>query len=122
MNMHSMICVKCGSCDDVKSVSDTPVMVEVKCGCCGREYKIAKVSVGKKGFLLYVDALRAKIFENGYVFVEARGELIPKMLLVVGEAVVQDRIAEFVCMDELSYVFDEKNKIVVTERVLLKRK
>ena len=117
-----MECVKCGSYEDVKVVSDTPVMVEVRCGCCGREYKIGKVSVGKKGFSSYVDVLRAKVLENGYAFVEARGELIPKMLLIVGEVVVNDRIAEFVCVNEPSYVFDERDKMVVTERVLLKRK
>jgi len=117
-----MKCVECGSYEGVKVVSDTPILVEVECGCCGRCYKIAKVSVGRKGFLPYVNAVRAKVLENGYVFVEARGELIPKMLLVVGEVVVEDKIAEFVCVDTPSYAFDERNKMVVTERVLLGRR
>jgi len=117
-----MKCVRCGSVEDVSVVSDTPVEIALECGCCGRSYKIAKVSVGRKGFLPYVNAVREKVLENSYVFVEARGELIPKMLLVVGEVVIEDRIAEFVCVDEPSYVFDNKNKMVVTERVLLKRK
>ena len=117
-----VLCIKCGSYEDVKVVSDTPVMVEVRCGCCGRKYKIDKVSIGKKGFLPYVNTVRAKVLENRYVFVEARGELIPKMLLVVGEVVVRDGIAELVCVDEPFYAFDEKGKMVVTVRVLLQRK
>jgi len=117
-----MKCVKCGSYEGVKVVSSTPIEIEVECGCCGRRYKIAKVSVGKKGFFPYVDVVRAKVLENDYVFVEARGELIPKMLLIAGEVVVQDKIAEFVYVDEPLYVYDEKDKMVVTVRVLLRRK
>ena len=115
-------CVKCGSADDVKVIEDSPIRIEVECGICGRAYSLAKMSVGKKHDLFYyLDLLRVKIRENEYLIVEARGDLIPKMLIIMCNVVDKEKLVQIESVDVLCKR-DAKNKEVATERVLLKRK
>ena len=116
-----MKCVKCGSDDDVKVVEDSPILIELQCGICGRASSLSKLSVGKKHDLFfYLDLLRDKIRENEYLVVEARGDLIPKMLIIVCNVVDKDKLVQIESVDVLCKR-DAKNKEVATERVLLKR-
>lgn len=116
-----MKCTKCGSDDDLKIVKDTPIKIAAQCGICGRSSRLAKLSVGKKHDLFfYLDLLRDKIRENEYLIVEARGDLIPKMLIIVCNVVEKDELVEIVSVDVLCKR-DKKNKEVATERVLLKK-
>lgn len=115
-------CVKCGSADDVKVIEDNPIRIEVQCGICGRAYTLVKMSVGKKHDLFYyLDLLRVKIRENEYLIVEARGDLIPKMLIIMCNVVDKDKLVQIESVDVLCKR-DANNKEVATERVLLKRK
>ena len=116
-----MKCVKCGSADDVKTVNDSPIRIELQCGICGRYFNLVKMAVGKKHDLFfYLDLLRDKIRENEYLIVEARGDLIPKMLIIVCNVVDKDGLVGIESVDVLCKR-DAKNKEVATERILLKR-
>ena len=115
-----MKCVKCGSDDDVNVVNDSPILIELQCGICGRSFNLIKLSVGKKHDLFfYLDLLRDKIRENEYLIVEARGDLIPKMLIIVCNVVDKDGLVEMESVDVLCKR-DARNKEVATERILLK--
>ena len=114
-------CPKCGSEDDVKVVKDSAIEIVIECGICGRTTKIHKVSIGKRHDLFfYVDKLRGKILEHGDMAIEARGDLIPKMLIVVGNITLKDRLAEMESVDVV-YALDEGNKVVATETILVRR-
>lgn len=116
-----MKCVKCGSCDDLKTVNDSPIRIAIQCGICGRAYSLTKMSVGKKHELFfYLDLLRVKIRENEYLIAEARGDLIPKMLVIVCNVVDKDKLVQIESVDVLCRK-DAKNKEVATERVLLRK-
>jgi len=116
-----MKCPKCGSLDDVKVVKDSPIELVIECGICGRTTKIHKLSIGKRHDLFfYVDKLRSKLLEHGDMAVEARGDLIPKMLIVVGNIVLKDKLARTESTDVV-FTVDKCNKVVATETILVRR-
>ena len=114
-------CTECGSEDDVKVVKDSAIEIVIECGICGRTTKIHKVSIGKRHDLFfYVDKLRGKILEHGDMAIEARGDLIPKMLIVVGNIILKDKLAQMGSVD-VAYALDEGNKVVATETIVVRR-
>ena len=116
-----MKCPKCGSEDDTKVVKDSAIELVIECGICGRTTKIHKVSIGKRHDLFfYVDKLRAKILEQGDMAIEARGDLIPKMLIVVGNIILKDKLAQMGSVD-VAYALDGGNKVVATETIVVRR-
>ena len=116
-----MKCPKCGSEDDTKVVKDSAIELVIECGICGRTTKIHKVSIGKRHDLFfYVDKLRGKILEHGDMAIEARGDLIPKMLIVVGNIILKDKLAQMGSVD-VAYALDEGNKVVATETIVVRR-
>ncbi len=116
-----MKCPKCGSEDDTKVVKDSAIEIVIECGICGRTTKIHKLSVGKSHDLFfYVDKLRSKLLEHGDIAIEARGDLIPKMLIIAGNIIMKDKLAQAESVD-VAYAVDRNNKVVATETILLRR-
>ena len=116
-----MKCPKCGSEDDTKVVKDSAIELVIECGICGRTTKIHKVSIGKRHDLFfYVDKLRGKILEHGDMAIEARGDLIPKMLIVVGNIILKQKLAQMESVDVV-YALDGGNKVVATETIVVRR-
>lgn len=114
-------CPKCGSEDDVKVVKDSAIEIVIECGICGRRTEISKVAVGKNHDLFfYLDKLREKLLEHGDIAIEARGDLIPKMLIVVGNIILKQKLAQMESVDVV-YALDRVNKVVATETIVLKR-
>lgn len=121
MGEKKMKCPKCGSEDDAKVVKDSPIEIVMECGICGRTTKIHKVSIGRRHDLFfYIDKLRAKLLEHGDIVIEARGDLIPKMLIIVGNVILKDKLAQMESVD-IVYALDGGNKVVVTETIVLRR-
>jgi len=121
VRIEKMKCVECGAFGSVSIISDSATEVEVECGCCGRSSKIGKISIGRKEFGFYINVVRDKVLSNTHVYVEARGNLIPIMLQIVGKVVEEDRIAQIEDVS-VSYHSDDDKRLVPTERVLLKRR
>lgn len=116
-----MKCSKCGSADDVKIVKDSAIEIVIECGICGRTSQIHKVSIGKNHDLLfYFDKLREKLLEHDDMAIEARGDLIPKMLIIVGNIILKDKLAQMESVDVV-YVLDGNNKVVATETIVVRR-
>lgn len=116
-----MKCPKCGSADDVKVVKDSAIEIVIECGICGRTTKIHKVSIGKRHDLFfYIDKLRSKLLEHGDMAIEARGDLIPKMLIIIGNVILKDKLAGMKSVDVV-YVLDGDNKVVATETIVVRR-
>ena len=116
-----MKCPKCGSADDVKVVKDSAIAIEAECGVCGRSFSLVKVSIGKNHDLLfYFDKLREKLLEHEDIAIEARGDLIPKMLVITGNIVLKDKLARIESTDVV-FTVDKRNKVVATETILLRR-
>lgn len=119
--MIEIKCTKCGSADDVKVVEDSAIEISVECGICGRCVDIPKVAVGKNHDLFfYMDKLREKLLEGGDIVIEARGDLIPKMLITTGNIVLKDKLARMESVDVV-FTLDRNSKVVATETILLRR-
>ena len=115
-----MICPKCGSADDVKVVKDSAIEIVIECGICGRTTKIHKVSIGKNHDLLfYFGKLREKLLEHDDMAIEARGDLIPKMLVITGNIVLKDKLARIESTDVV-FTVDKRNKVVATETIVVR--
>lgn len=116
-----MKCPKCGSADDVKVIRDSAIATELECGICGRSFSLSKVAIGKNHDLFfYMDKLREKLLEHNDIVIEARGDLIPKMLVVTGNIVQKDKLASMESVDVV-FTVDIRNKVVATETILLRR-
>lgn len=120
MGKKAMKYPKCGSEDDPKVVKDSAIEIVIECGICGRTTKIHKVSIGKRHDLFfYIDKLRAKILEHGDIAIEARGDLIPKMLIIAGNVILKGKLAQIESVD-VAYALDGNGKIVATETMVVK--
>ena len=115
-----MKCPKCGSTDDVKVVEDSAILIKAECGVCGRSFNLIKVAIGKNHDLFfYFDKLREKLLEHNDIAIEARGNLIPKMLVIAGNIVLKDKLARMESVDVV-FTVDKRNEVVATETILLK--
>ena len=111
----------CGSADDVKVVKDSAIAIKLECGVCGRSFALDKVAVGKNHDLFfYFDKLREKLLEHSDIAIEARGDLIPKMLIITGNIVLKDKLAAMESVDVV-FTVDGNNKVVATETILLRK-
>ena len=115
-----MKCIHCGS-NRVIINQGTAIIIKGKCLSCELEFSISKVSIGKNHDLFfYFDKLREKLLEHSDIVIEARGDLIPKMLVITGNIVLKDKLARMESVDVV-FTVDERNKVVATETILLKR-
>ena len=115
-----MKCIYCGS-GKININQDTAIIIKGKCLSCELEFTISKVSIGKKHDLFfYFDKLREKLLEHNDIVIEARGDLIPKMLVITGNIVLKDKLARMESLD-VAFTLDERNKVVATETILLRR-
>ena len=115
-----MKCIHCGS-NRIIITQDTAIIIKGKCLSCELEFSISKVAVGKNHDLFfYFDKLREKLLEHNDIVIEARGDLIPKMLVITGNIVLKDKLARMESIDVV-FTVDERNKVVATETILLRR-
>ena len=115
-----MKCIHCGSNKTIIT-QDTAITIKGECSSCELEFIISKVSIGKNHDLFfYFDKLREKLLEHNDIVIEARGDLIPKMLVITGNIVLKDKLARMESVDVV-FTIDERNKVVATETILLRR-
>ena len=115
-----MKCIHCGS-NRITINQDTASIIKGKCLSCEFEFTISKVSIGKnRDLFFYVDKLREKLLEYDDIVIEARGDLIPKMLIITGNIVLKDKLARIESVDVV-FTLDKRNRIVATETILLRR-
>jgi len=115
-----MNCFYCGSNRIIINLN-TAIIIKGKCLSCDLRFDISKVAVGKNHDLFfYFDKLREKLLEHNDIVIEARGDLIPKMLVITGNIVLKDKLARMESVD-VAFMTDERNKVVATETILLRR-
>lgn len=110
-------CIKCGSFEAAKVVEESAVNVDFECTICGREYKLAKIPIGKKEYAVYVNVISERLLHK-HAIVESIGIDIIRALIIVGFFVEKEKTARIVDT-EITYRIDEVGKPVPKMRILL---